>query len=633
MSDVLTITDLEAAKKHDTFHSEVITGRGGGSASGAEIDTATNAVTGQVQTTLPKVLRDVGFKPASFNFVTGGTLGVTDADKCIYNPAPAGDDNWYSWGGALPHDVDAGTDPVAVGSGYVPRTDVVLRSNLSGDNGAILVGASIGITNSTDRTVKDVTDRFVSVLDFYRPVEDGGDYAKAVIRGFAQVKHLYFPHRNDGTPWAVNTQFSIPANGSILLDRCNLKCSTYIDLIKCVGIAEPTIIANGNCTISGPRTGVGSETSCSGLTLTDCYKPTIAANGRLTFSDWTNRGWISTSTSFTGAPAFGYVCNVDTRNNTVGWDLGDGDACEYWTLVNVNSYSNVHGVYFKSPNTTVTGGGATHNVTNGLHVISGFNDGHSSFTGFKMNHNGVNNLYCYGINTGVAFSNCQLFDDGVGTNTGKINIESCKGITWNGGEINADFVTTGACAGNTFSNAYFVSDSRAYAVTGDDAAKRQLFFNRCSSPAGSGSAKLNTNGFGYTVGYTSGAQAVVIPAGVATNVPVTTVSIKSVGAEIYDSALGVWVARNAGRYSIDGYIDLWSTNSTMPQSGMYATVKVDGYLMYLLPFTALSLTDATLKFNCEFENLAVGNQIEIAVIVPSGTVNFRTRTRVSATLL
>lgn len=142
MSDVLTITDLEIAKKHDTFHSEVITGKAGGSVSGSDIDTATNSVTGQVQTTLPKILRDVGFKPATFNFATGGTLGVADADKCIYNSAPAGDDNWYSWGGVLPHTVAPGTDPTAVGSGYVPRTDVVLRTELAGADGANLIGGA-----------------------------------------------------------------------------------------------------------------------------------------------------------------------------------------------------------------------------------------------------------------------------------------------------------------------------------------------------------------------------------------------------------------------------------------------------------------------------------------------------------
>lgn len=130
MAEVFTIEKAIIAAQHDTFHSEVITGRVGGSASGAEIDTATNAVTGQVQTTLPKVFRDVGFKPASFNFVTGGTLGVTDADKCIYNPAPAGDDNWYSWGGVFPHTVTPVTNPALPGSGYVPRTDVLLRPEI-----------------------------------------------------------------------------------------------------------------------------------------------------------------------------------------------------------------------------------------------------------------------------------------------------------------------------------------------------------------------------------------------------------------------------------------------------------------------------------------------------------------------
>ncbi len=165
MGDLLTVADLEAAKKHDTFHSEVITGKAGGVAGGASIDYATNAVTGQVQTTLPKVLRDVGFKPASFNFVTGGTLGVSDADKCIYNPAPAGDNNWYSWGGSLPHAVAPGTAPTAVGSGYIPRTDVILRSEITpsvfeslhrsyADAGLNLVGGSFEdggtLTSETD---------------------------------------------------------------------------------------------------------------------------------------------------------------------------------------------------------------------------------------------------------------------------------------------------------------------------------------------------------------------------------------------------------------------------------------------------------------------------------------------------
>ena len=38
----------------------------------------------------------------------------------------------YSWGGPeFPHNVAKGTDPAATGSGYTPRTDVVLRNEIT----------------------------------------------------------------------------------------------------------------------------------------------------------------------------------------------------------------------------------------------------------------------------------------------------------------------------------------------------------------------------------------------------------------------------------------------------------------------------------------------------------------------
>lgn len=132
--DVLSLEDLKTAKKHQTFEAEVITGHAGGVSSGAEIDFATNQVTGQVQKTLPAILRDMGFDPAAFDFTTGGT--VTARDTVVYNPA---DNNWYSWAGTLPHVVAPGTDPTA-DSNWKPRTDQLLRQNLSSADGFKLVG-------------------------------------------------------------------------------------------------------------------------------------------------------------------------------------------------------------------------------------------------------------------------------------------------------------------------------------------------------------------------------------------------------------------------------------------------------------------------------------------------------------
>lgn len=131
--DVLSLEDLKTAKKHQTFEAEVINGRAGGVSSGAEIDFATNQVTGQVQKTLPAILRDMGFNPAAFDFTTGGT--ITARDTVVYNPA---DNNWYSWAGALPHVVTPGTNPL-LDANWKPRTDQLLRQELSSETGASMV--------------------------------------------------------------------------------------------------------------------------------------------------------------------------------------------------------------------------------------------------------------------------------------------------------------------------------------------------------------------------------------------------------------------------------------------------------------------------------------------------------------
>lgn len=138
--DVLSLEDLKTAKKHQTFEAEVITGHAGGVSSGAEIDSATNQVTGQVQKTLPAILRDMGFERASFDFTTGGTLGIADRNKIVYNPP---DNNWYSWAGALPKVVAPGENPLS-DTNWVPRTDEVLRADLAA--GTVTIGNQNTVT-------------------------------------------------------------------------------------------------------------------------------------------------------------------------------------------------------------------------------------------------------------------------------------------------------------------------------------------------------------------------------------------------------------------------------------------------------------------------------------------------------
>lgn len=165
--DVLSLADLQTAKKHQLFEAEVITGKQGGVAGGADIDYATNQVTGQSQKTLPAVLRDAGFRPASFSFDTGGTLSATDTDKAVLWPAPGGDGQYYVWRGTYPKTIPASSTPNTTGgisstawqsigdSSLRPLVEVI--SNVVGtDDYSPFPGTGATVTAGADYLYNDV---------------------------------------------------------------------------------------------------------------------------------------------------------------------------------------------------------------------------------------------------------------------------------------------------------------------------------------------------------------------------------------------------------------------------------------------------------------------------------------------
>lgn len=143
--DVVSLESMQIARKHQIFEIEVITGKSGGVAGGADIDYATNQVTDQTQKTLPAVLRDAGFSPVSWDFSTGGTLTTADRDKVVYDPVSK---TWYSYAGTLPVTVPASFNPVG-NADWKPQTDPDLRNDLASTTsgkGASLIGTTQGTT-------------------------------------------------------------------------------------------------------------------------------------------------------------------------------------------------------------------------------------------------------------------------------------------------------------------------------------------------------------------------------------------------------------------------------------------------------------------------------------------------------
>lgn len=247
--DVLSLQDFKTAKLHRIFEAEVITGLAGGVAGGDSIDYATNAATGQVQKTLPAILRDAGYTSAAFDFTSGGTL--TDRQSAVLWPlSSGGDGNYYYWQGALPKIIPASSTPATTGGvssgAWRPVGDITLRAQLASgaDNlGDSLVAVKQPFTGSVTRTLHDKNREVVSVTDF-GAVGDGSHDDTAAFKAAAA----------SGARWIVAPRdklyrFTISDTVLITSDRTSLDMyGSEIRMVDSTGLKSHFVFqsANGN---------------------------------------------------------------------------------------------------------------------------------------------------------------------------------------------------------------------------------------------------------------------------------------------------------------------------------------------------------------------------------------------------
>lgn len=209
--DVLSLEDLQTAKKHQLFEAEVITGLSGGVAGGAAIDYATNQVTGQTQKTLPAVLRDAGFRPASFTFATGGTLAVGDSDVAVLWPVSSGGDGqYYIWKGAYPKVIPASSSPDTTGgvsdAGWLPWGDITLRDDLASP----AVGKGVSLVNGAAKQA-DV-DTLKDRVDALEPIATKNLVAAAVAAALANGVAQKAASYGDSTGYGYKVGMPLPTD-------------------------------------------------------------------------------------------------------------------------------------------------------------------------------------------------------------------------------------------------------------------------------------------------------------------------------------------------------------------------------------------------------------------------------------
>ena len=111
---------------------------------------------------LRRTYADAGLTLIDGSFETGGTLSSA-TDVLLHNATAKA----YAWTGAFPKVVVAGTDPAAV-AGFVPRSDVLLRSEL----GRLSVHTVAELQNLTN---SDVGKR-VQWMGYYNGSDGGGNF-------------------------------------------------------------------------------------------------------------------------------------------------------------------------------------------------------------------------------------------------------------------------------------------------------------------------------------------------------------------------------------------------------------------------------------------------------------------------
>ena len=340
--DVLSLADLQTAKKHQIFEAEVITGKSGGVASGADIDYATNQVTGQTQKTLPAVLRDAGFRPANFTFDTGGTLGVTDADMAVLWPGPSGDGQYYSWLGALPKTIPSASTPASTGGigagAWKPLGDITLRGQLEGTYGlkAIPSAELIVDTFAECKLLTGVTARLLTTKGHTHPGIGSATYCKDGTTGTASTGNEMKFFDADGAGWAmvIGAVAIVPVTRFGVIpgvdtapqaadNAANMKRGGELAFDYGMRISLPpgkTFV--GDVTFSKP---VGIEGVFGGLGA----QQTGSGAGKDGFSEWVHRGtgwgiyyepWVRNNGTF--APDGIVLKDFGFRGNTSGGCLG-----------------------------------------------------------------------------------------------------------------------------------------------------------------------------------------------------------------------------------------------------------------------------------------------------------------------
>lgn len=509
MADILTVADLESAKQDDTFHAEVITGKLGGN--GADIDFATHARTGQIQMTLPAMIRNYGFGNSGLEFGGGGFLNSSNllvkynVDNSFYRYIGTGtfpiaipaapDSNWQEFVATV-HNALSGRDDVGAHDSIYTRNYPTVASMIAEslqftvDNVYSTGGTKWRLEDGTSPITIDNFHAFgaINIKDFGAIGDGVTDNTVSIQAALNSGSNIYIPSGN-----FISDELTVPDSVSMICgegaqSRITLKAGDNKTLLTCENLVTlKNFRLHGGSGLS-QKEQITSTANRNGLHIATQKNSLVDG---LTIEGFENYG-LRGIDSVGGLLERYAVTNCTFKKNWTGCDTGLFG--EYTRYNNNDVTDNYFGIRIRSGNVICN---SNKIIKNGVGVFidgNNTNDGHGNLVGCTINHN-TTAFFAQNVENGFNVQGNQMFE-------GIIKIENSTGVMIHGGIINATEFRLDSQGGLNYilHNEMFPSYGNTITrLTGDKTLLIDNFFNDGSYLGNVTSRKLVIKEVGATV--------------------------------------------------------------------------------------------------------------------------------------
>lgn len=159
----------------------------------------------------------------------------------------------------------------------------------------------------------------------------------------------------------------------------------------------------------------------------------------------------------------GQVSNMLALSCYIGWEDTPGAGSEYCLVSNFTATGCGIGVKTTAGNIVWSNINCVDNTSKGFTMAGGANHAHGIVSGLNANHNPSGNLELVAVINGQTFNGPHIYE-------GSILLDGCKGVTLNGGAIDANIINnSGTGSGDCLlTGVFFPGDYGVATITGTD---------------------------------------------------------------------------------------------------------------------------------------------------------------------